>query len=436
MSLKLIKSLSFIDAVAIVAGSVIGSGIFLKPGIVLNNAGSSYMGLLAWLVGGIVTLASVLTIAEVASAIPKTGGLYVYLEELFGDVWGFMLGWAQTTIVNPATVAAVAIAFATFSTFFIPMDGMHQKFLAAGLMIFLVMMNIIATKLGGIIQTAALIGKLLPIIAIVIFGLALGNVHDFSMVNVGFSGAGFGVAILGTLWAYEGWINVTYIAEELKDPSRQVPRALIIGIGIVIAAYLLMNTAMLNALPASSIIGSSRPASDVAVALFGIGGAAFITIGIMISTLGTVNGFVLSGARIPLTMGQRGQYPFSRILSKIHPLFKTPTNALIFQGVVAFIYIMSGTFNILTDLLIFVIWIFYTMGVMSIFILRKHPIKYKPSYKVPLYPLTPLIGILGGVYILFSTVSSQPVNSLIGIGITFAGVPIFYYLRRARASSH
>lgn len=426
---KLKKSLTFIEAVAIVVGGVIGSGIFLKPGIVLNNAGSSVLGIMAWVVGGIVTLAAALTIAEIASAIPKTGGLYVYLEDLFGDIWGFLLGWVQTMITFPASVAAVAIAFATFSTFFIPMTGMQQKLMAIGIMLFLTLMNIIATKLGGVVQTISTIGKLLPIAAIIWFGLVRGTTHDFSTIIISTAGAGFGAAVLGTLWAYDGWLEVTNVAEEFVQP-KHLSKALFFGVGAVVVIYVLVNVAMLNIMPATSIIASQKPASDIAIMLFGNGGAIFITAGIMISVFGALNAYVMTGARVPFAMGERKQLPYSSVLSKVHDKFRTPTNSLILQAVLAVIYILSGTFNTLTDLLVFVLWIFFTMGVFGIFILRKRASKYQPTYRVPLYPWVPLIGIAGGTYIVFTTIIGQTVNSLIGIGITLVGIPVFYCLKQ------
>jgi APA family basic amino acid/polyamine antiporter len=423
---KLKKSLTFIEAIALVVGGIIGSGIFLKPGIVFNNAGSPMLGLMAWVVGGIVTLAAALTIAEIASAIPKTGGLYVYLEDLFGDIWGFLLGWVQTMITFPASAAALAIAFATFSTFFVPMTGPQQKLLAIGAMLFVALMNIIATKLGGVIQTVATVGKLLPIAAIIGFGLIWGDTHDFSMITTTTAaGAGFGAAVLGTLWAYDGWIEVTNVAEEFVKPN-YLSRALFIGVSTVVVIYMLVNVAMLNVIP-GSIISSERPASDIAVLLFGPSGAAFITAGIMISVFGAMNAYIMTGARVPFAMGDRRQLPCSRTLAKVHPKFKTPANALIFQAILTAIYILSGTFNTLTDLLVFVLWIFFSMGVFGIFILRKKSRKFKPTYRVPLYPWVPLIGLLGGSYIVFTTIIGQPMNSLIGIGITLVGIPVFYY---------
>jgi APA family basic amino acid/polyamine antiporter len=427
------KSITFIEAIALVIGSIIGSGIFLKPSIVLNNAGSPVMGLLAWVAGGVITLASALTIAEIASSIPKTGGLYVYLEELYGDVWGFLLGWVQTVISYPASGAALAIAFSTYATFFIPMNNQQQKALSISILVFVILMNIIATKFGGVIQTVATAGKLVPIVAIILFGLIQGGAHDFRSVQVITEGAGFGAAILGTLWAYDGWIGVTNIAGELKNPAKEMPKSIIYGVGICIAVYVLINIALLNIMPAETIVASATPASDAAVALFGTGGAAFITAGIIVSVFGAMNGYLLTGARIPLAMGERKQLPYSNKLAGLHKKFGTPANALLLETFFAIIYILTGTFNTLTDLLVFVLWIFFVMGVFGIFRLRKMVPAEKRAYKVPLYPITPIIGIIGGIYILFSTIMSAPINSFVGIAITLAGLPVFYYLKKKRA---
>jgi APA family basic amino acid/polyamine antiporter len=298
------KSITFIEAIAIVIGCIIGSGIFLKPSIVFGNAGSPVMGLLAWVAGGIITLASALTIAEIASSIPKTGGLYVYLEELYGDVWGFLLGWVQTVISYPASGAALAIAFSTYATFFIPMSNIQQKLLSTAVLVFVIIMNIIATKFGGVIQTVATAGKLIPIAAIILFGLINGGAHDFRSVQVVTEGAGFGAAILGTLWAYDGWIGVTNIAGELKNPAKEMPKSIIYGVTMVMAVYVLINVALLNIIPIETIVGSTTPASDAAVVLFGNAGASFITAGIIVSVFGAMNGYLLTGARIPLAMAK------------------------------------------------------------------------------------------------------------------------------------
>ncbi|ASA26244.1 APC family permease [Paenibacillus donghaensis] len=422
------KSITFVQALAIVVGMIIGSGIFLKPGIVLSNAGTPWLSILAWVAGGVITLASALSVAEIAAAIPKSGGLYTYLGELYGNVAGFLLGWVQAVISYPASVAALAIAFATYSNFFLPMNGIQQKLLAVFILLFILAMNVISTTFGGMIQTIATIGKLIPVVGIVAFGLISDLAPGFSGITATVSGAGFGAAILGTLWAYDGWISVTNMAGEIKDPARTLPRAITVGVIFVIVVYVLFNLAIFQVLPYESIVASTTPGADAAEALFGNGGGAFITAGIIISVLGAMNGYLMTAARVPQAMGEKGEIPFSAVLSRIHPKFRTPANALIFQALLAVIYIFSGTFNTLTDLLVFVLWIFFTMGVFGVFLLRKQMPPQKGRYKVPFYPVTPIIGVVGGGYILVSTVISDPVRSLVGIGITLLGLPIYYFM--------
>lgn len=429
------KNVTFVEAMAIVVGMIIGSGIFLKPGIVLQSAGSPFMAILAWVAGGIITLASALAIAEIASAIPKSGGLYTYLGELYGDVFGFLLGWVQTIISYPASVAAQTIAFATYANFFIPMNDIQQKLVAVSVLAFILLMNVISTKFGGVIQTLATVGKLIPIVAIIFVGLTFNSVQEISGSNAIPAGTGFGAAILGTLWAYDGWISVTNMAGELKNPSKDLPKVISFGVIFVILVYAIFNIVIFKVLPLNAIVASKTPAADAAVAMFGSKGGTFITAGIMVSVFGALNGYLMTGARVPMVMGQKGQLPFSEMISKIHPKFVTPANSLIIQSLIAIIYILSGTFNTLTDLLVFVLWIFFTMGVYGVFLLRKKYPKKDWLYKVPLYPFTPIVGIVGGIYILINTIMDSPLFSFVGIGITLLGLPVYYYINKNKKTA-
>jgi len=429
------KNVSSLGALAIVVGMIIGSGIFLKPGIVLRAAESPMMSIFAWIAGGIITLASALSVAEISSAIPKNGGLYVYLEELYGERWGFLLGWVQSVISYPASVAAQAIAFAISASFFLPLDPMQQKFLALGVLAFLLIMNILSTKYGSYIQIAATIGKLIPVIAIIGVGLFAGIAPGSA--GLGMSSAknlsGLGAAILGTLWAYDGWIGVTNMTGEIKNPEKKLPMIIGGGVVFVIAIYVVFNMAIFFTLPQDAIIASKNPGIDTANALFGPAGGAFISAGIMISVFGALNGYLMTAARVPQAMGERKALPFANFLGKLHPKFQTPTNALIFESILAVVYILSGSFNTLTDMLIFVLWIFFTMGVAGVFILRKKHGKGK-GYTVPLYPIVPLIGILGGLYIIINTIMTSPRLSFTGIGVTLIGLPVYYYLKKKKAN--
>ena len=427
------KSVGFLQGLAIVIGMIIGSGIFLKPGIVLSDAGSPLMALIAWVLGGVVTLCSALSIAEIASNIPRAGGLYTYLEELYGEKIGFLLGWVQSIITYPASVAALGIAFATYAAYFIPMNEWTQRAMALGIMVFVLALNILSTRCGGFIQVVATAGKLIPIAAILCVGMVSGvapGASGLSAELIGGSKGNVGAAILGTLWAYDGWIGVTNMAAEMKEPKKNLPRVISVGIIFVIAVYALFNTVLYNALPADRLAASGTPGADAAVALFGEGGAAFITAGIMISVFGALNGYLMTAARVPQAMAERRQLPLSSILGKIHPRFGTPANALTMQVLLAVAYVMSGSFNYLTDMLMFVLWIFFTLGVIGVFLLRKRGLSSKENYRVPLYPITPIIGIAGSVFILFSTVVSDPVRSVIGVVVALLGIPVYFLVKK------
>lgn len=427
------RSVGFLQGLAIVVGMIIGSGIFLKPSIVLGDAGGPMLALIAWILGGVVTLCSALSIAEIASNIPRAGGLYTYLEELYGEKVGFLLGWVQSVISYPASVAAQAIAFATYSAYFIPMTAWQQRFLALGVLALLLLLNILSTRCGGAIQVVATVGKLIPVVAILGIGLFSGIAPGASGLSgelIGQGGGGIGAAILGTLWAYDGWIGVTNMAAEMKNPKKNLPKVISIGIIFVIVVYAAFNIVLFNALPADQLAASATPGADAAVALFGQGGATFLTVGIMISVFGALNGYLMTAARVPQAMAERRQLPLSGVLSKLHPKFATPANALIMQALLAVVYILSGSFNFLTDLLIFVLWIFFTLGVFGVFLMRRRGLSRRKNYRVPLYPVTPIIGIAGSLFILGSTVFAAPGRSLLGLGVTLLGLPIYYLLKK------
>lgn len=427
------RSVGFLQGLAIVVGMIIGSGIFLKPSVVLGDAGSPMLALIAWVLGGVVTLCSALSIAEIASNIPRAGGLYTYLEELYGEKVGVLLGWVQSVISYPASVAAQAIAFATYSAYFIPMTAWQQRFLALGVLALLLVLNILSTRCGGVIQVVATVGKLIPVIAILGVGLFSGVAPGASGLSgelIGQGGGGIGAAILGTLWAYDGWIGVTNMAAEMKNPKKNLPKVISIGIIFVIVIYAAFNIVLFNALPADQLAASDTPGADAAVALFGQGGATFLTIGIMISVFGALNGYLMTAARVPQAMAERRQLPLSSVLGKLHPKFGTPANALIMQALLAVVYILSGSFNFLTDLLIFVLWIFFTLGVFGVFLMRRRGLSRRKNYRVPLYPVTPIIGIAGSLFILGSTVIDALGRSLLGLGVTLLGLPIYYLLKK------
>ncbi len=427
------QDLGFWSAFSVVVGMVIGSGIFFKPGVVIQNAGSAWLGMAAWVLGGVITLAAGLTMAELAAALPRTGGLYAYLEETYGRVWGFLLGWVQTLIYTPGSVAALAIIFATQVGLFVPLTPVSQLLVAVGAIFFLIFFNIQSTKQGGFIQTVLTIAKLIPIVLITVLGFLRGTGGQaVGTPAVTAGGLGLGAAILGTLWAYDGWISVTNVAGEVRNPKRNLPLSIIGGIGLVLVVYVSINLALLNVLPAERLAASPTPATDVANVLFGPAGATLIAVGIAISIFGALNGYILTGARVPFAMAKERNLPFADYFAAVRPGSHTPARALLLIGVLATLYSFTGSFNLLTDLAVFALWIFFIMGLFAVIIMRRKRPDLPRPYKVPLYPIVPAIGIIGGLYILISTLFNSPLNSLFGIGITLLGFPVFWYLESKR----
>ena len=428
------KNIGLGDAITMVVGVVIGSGIFFKSSSVFANAGTPLLGILAWILGGVVTIASALTVTEIATAIPKTGGVFVYLKELYGEKWAFLFGWVQSIIYVPGVTAALSIVFVTQATFFIPMSELQQKVLAISLIFFIILVNILSTKLGSKVQFVSTIAKLIPIVIIIVFGLIQGKAGGFSAVastaksSTGMTG--FGAAILGTLWAYDGWVGISNMSGELKNPGKDLPKAIIMGLTMIIAVYLLINVAIINIIPVETVIASATPASDAAIVLFGNGGAALIAAGIMISIFGALNGYLMTGVRIPFAMAQDKLFPGAKSLGKINKRTETPINAFIFTGILAALYVLSGSFEVLTNLAMFVVWLFFIMTVSGIFILRSKFNHLPRSYKVPLYPIVPLIGIAGGIYIIISTLITDTQYALFGLAITIAGLPVYMLIKK------
>jgi len=428
------KEVGLIEAITIVIGVVIGSGIFFKASSVFANAGTPMRGIMAWAVGGFITIASALTVAEIAVAIPKTGGVLVYIKELYGEKWAFLFGWMQTLIYIPGVAAALSIVFVTQATYFIPdITPMMQKVSAIFILFFVMALNVLSARLGGKVQVISTIGKLVPIIFIVIFGLINGTAHDFSTPVVASSSvgaAGFGAAILGTLWAYDGWISVGNMAGELKNPEKDLPKSIIMGLIAIIIVYILINVAIINIMPVNDVVASSKPASDAAVILFGDVGAALIAGGIMVSIFGALNGYLMTGVRIPFAMAQDNIFPFPKFFGTVNEKFETPINAFAFEVILSSLYVLSGSFDTLTNLAVFVMWIFFVLCVAGIFILRRKHKDLETSYKVPFYPIIPLIGIIGGLYILVSTFITDSSSAIYGIGITLLGLPIYFYIKK------
>lgn len=359
MHTQLQKTIGLSAALSTVVGMVIGSGVFFKPqAIYTTTNGAPGLGIIAWLLGGFITITAGLTATEISAAIPKTGGMMIYIEEIYGEKLGFLTGWMQTVLFFPGTSAALGVIFAQQASELLGMSPNNMANvlpIAIGVILFLALLNIIGSSLGGKVQTVATIGKMIPLILIIIFGFIKGQssevLNPFVGDGVNASNA-LGQVLIATLFAYDGWINVGAISGEMKSPEKDLPRAIVGGLSLVMAVYIIINIAYLWVVPASELATVTSPATLVATRLFGNIGGKVITMGILISVFGTLNGYLLTGSRIPYTLAEMGTLPASKALLKVNS-GGSPVNSILLITALACVYALSGQFNLLTDLTIF-----------------------------------------------------------------------------------
>lgn len=432
-SKELKKSIGFFAALSTVIGIVIGSGIFFKPNAVFSATGAPGLGILAWILAGIITITAGLTAAELAAAIPKTGGMVAYLKEIYGEKIGFLTGWMVSVLYYPGLIAAVAVIFATEVAAFIGISS-SVAFVAIITILLVAFANTLGSKTGGAIQSVSTVCKLVPLFLIMIIGFIKGDgsvstsltpIVD-SELNVY---TALGAALLGVLFAYEGWLSVGNLAGEMKNPQKDLPKAIIIGISIVMVVYVAINIAYLWVIPADQLASSATPASDVAKILFGAVGGKFVTFGIIISVFGTLNALILTGPRALYTLAEDKKIPMYNLLSKVSSK-EVPANAIWATATISSLYALTGSFGILSDVTIFINWVFYIMTFVGVIILRKKAPEMPRPYKVPLYPIIPAIAILGGLYVVISTLFNQTTYALIGLCITFLGLPIYHIMNK------
>ncbi|GMA45985.1 APC family permease [Tetragenococcus muriaticus] len=431
------KEISFSGALSTVMGTVIGAGVFFKAAAVVSHTQSAGLTLFAWLFAGFLTICGGLTVAELATAIPKTGGPIRYIEETYGKLPSFLLGWAQTIIYFPANIAALSIIFATQFTHLFQLNDRILVPLAMITAVSVTGINLLGTKIASNVQSLTLFIKLLPILVIVVAGLIQPGQVEVGITDLSIGGdnswaQGFSAALLATLFAYDGWLNVGNIAGEMKHPEKDLPKAIILGLGSVTVVYWVINFVYLKTLPAEQIAGNLNASSDVAYNLFGNMGGKIVTLGILISVYGALNGYTMTGSRVSFALALNDEFPFSKYFKKISNKTKIPYISVIVQLVIACIMMTLGTFDVLTDMLIFVMWSFSMLLFLAVFILRKRAPDMPRPYKVPLYPIVPLIAMLGGGFILIMTLITTPGLAFTGIGVTAIGVPIYFYMKKKK----
>ena len=431
---RLKRVLSLMDATMINAGGIIGSGIFMVPATVALYTASSSLFFMVWILGGVVSLFGALSVAELGAAMPKAGGQYVFLNEAYGPIWGYLYGWSAVVVINTASMAAVGVAFAEYLKFFYTISDLAVKEIAIFSIILLTIINIVDVKSGARFQNVFTFAKLGAILGVILLGLFLegGSTQNFSPLftdrpPLSLIGP-LGLAMVAVLWTFDGWIFVTYVAGEVKNPERNIPLSLIFCMVIVVSVYLALNTVLVYVLGFDQMIGSELVMADAASKFIGGKGAAIVTIIILISLIGANNGFILTSARINYAMARDNR--FFKQAAIIHPKFQSPANALIIQCIWACILTFSGTFNQLITYIIFASWIFYGMSAGAVIILRKKKPDMERPYQIPFYPWIPIIFILFAVFLTVNTILEAPRDAAIGTGLILAGLPLYYYWKK------
>ena len=438
---QLQKNLGAAAALSTVVGMVIGGGVFFKPQAVYEiTGGAPGLGMIAWVLAGIMTITAGLTAAEVSAAIPKTGGMMVYIEEIYGKKLGFLTGWMQSVLFFPATIAAISVMFGQQAAILLGNESLVIP-MTVGVILLIGILNTFGSKTSGAIQTVSTVCKLIPLVLIIVFGFIKGggdNPIVQPLVAEGISPTGvIGQLLVAILFAYDGWINVGTLAGEMKNPGKDLPKAIVGGLSLVMAVYVVINLAYLWVLPANELAQYASPASAVATELFGPIGGKIITVGILISVFGCINGYLLTGPRITYTLGQQKTIPV--IFGKLNKN-GVPANATLLMAVLAALYALSGQFNLLSDLSMFAVWSFYVLTFIGVMKLRKtHPNLNRP-YKVPLYPIVPLIAIFSGLFVvlnqLFFAGAKSTMMSLGGVVITLIGLPVYSYMTKKYANTN
>lgn len=423
-------------AVAILIGTTIGSGIFRSPSGIANKLPGPLPLLAIWVVGGLFALCGALTLAEAASAFPKTGGVYVLLREGWGRLTAFLFGWSELVMIRAAALGAIST---TFAEYFIRVWGhdpgvapysTYVHWIAAAAILLTAAFNYVGVRTAGTVQNVTTLAKVGGLLFIIVIALVLGlpktGGHYTPATPAGsFSISGFGLALVSVLWVYDGWADVSFVAGEVENPRRNLPRTLIFGTSAIIALYLLANLGYLAVLPVEEIRTSKLVAADVADKLLGPVGVGLVATIVMISTFGGLNGSMFTGPRVLFAMADDGL--LFRKMATVHPRYRTPSFSIAFVAVMAAIFVLAGTFEQLADAFVTAIVPFYALAVAAIFPLRKRA-DYDPSFRVPLYPLVPLLFVASTIFLLVNAIidPSSRWATLGVLGGIVLGIPVYY----------
>src|SRR5688572_28540862 len=440
----LIRAIGLGRATAMVIGTIIGASIFVQPSLVSDAVPSTAGVLLVWAAAGALTLIGALVTAELSSAFPRTGGVYVFLKEAYGPALAYLWGWAMFWSMHTGIIAAIATVFARYLGQFVELGDAGTRAAAVGSIVVLSAVNYFGVRWGSALQTFFTAVKLIAVLLIVVFGVTYAARHGASAVArpeaamIPSTGA-FVSAMIAGLFAYGGWHMVTYAAEETKDPTRTLPRALIIGTVVVTVAYIAVNAAYLAVLPFERVVSSHRVAAEFADAVLGPGAGGALSVLVMLSALGAMTGIILAGPRVYHAMANDGL--IFKWAGAVHPTHRTPHVAIMLQAVWACVLVLTGTYRALFTRVVYTEWIFFALMAASLFLLRSRS-SYAPAYRMRAYRILAGIFVLSSGTIVLHQIVTHPTESLSGLGLVVAGLPVYWlwtrrkYRQERRGESH
>ncbi len=430
------RALGPFDGTMIVIGGIIGSGIFINPYLVARALDTPFLVLSAWVAGGAIALAGAFAYAELGQRLPSAGGQYVYLREAWHPLAGFLYGWALLFMIETGAMAAVAITFAQYASRMMGGDGADPQFIAVGSILLLSVINYFGVKPGSQILNVFVVLKVAALGALILFawtGPAAPEWLSASRVDDSPSTAlTFGVALIPILFAYGGWQNANYVAEEMRDPRRHLPISLIIGTLVVVVVYLLANVAYMRTLGLAGLAATETPAAEVASQWFGGMGERLIAGAIAISTFGFLNLAILAPTRVYFAMARDGA--FLPALARVHPKYQSPAAAIVLQSTWAILLTLTGTYGDLLNTVVFADWIFFGLTVAGLFVLRRR--STTDGFQTPLYPILPAAFVLVAIVVVYSVIATDPWRSAAGAGLLALGVPVYYFFTSRPKAPH
>jgi len=431
---ELRRAIGLPQATAMVVGTIIGASIFVQPSEITGKVTSVIEVFLVWLISGLLTFFGALVCAELSSIFTQTGGVYVYLKEAYSPSIGFLWGWAMFWSMHSGIIAAIAVIFARYAAYFLPMRDASIKALAIAAIVIISGINYIGVKQGSRLQSLFTLGKILAIVFIIVAGFVLGSglPHHFVTGDIApshLSVSNFLLALVAGLFAFGGWHMVTYNSEETINPQKTIPRALMLGTIIVTLCYIALNAVYMYVLPLSSVASSSRIAADAADALLGSGGGAFMSALVVFSTFGALSGIILCGPRVYYSIAQDGL--LFRWIGRIHPRYRTPSRAIVIQAIWSSVLVATGTFRTLFTRVVYTEWIFFGLMAIGLFLLRRRPDIVR-GYHIWGYPLVPILFIFSSFAIVANQLVSNIAESLFGLSLVFLGLPVYYLWSRVK----